>query len=222
MKIGPTPPPLGSPGGLPDRSAVRAEGFAELGMFGLSRAQAAPAGRAAKRAAAPQSQSCGEADLTLARPKPRQANPLPGRIRVPTMPAGEERADLTPSAPRTSNALPSSDGLCPDPLLPRPAGTEGGAAPEGTATEAAAGPRSPREAPRAPGVSLIMRETDGGAEIIATAPGADLESRLALRRLVEAMLARSGLTLAQFQLNGAPVAPDFLGKTGGPDGTRSR
>lgn len=222
MKIGPTPPPLGSPGGLPDRSPVRAEGFTELGMFGLSRAQAAPAQKAAKRPTAPQSQSSGEADLSLARPDARRVDPLPGRIRVPTMPAGEERADPPTPAPRGSTALPLGDGLCSDPPFPSSADTEGSSAPEGAATEAAAGPRNPREAPRAPGVSLILRETEGGAQIIAAAPGADLESRLALRRLVEAMLARSGLTLAQFQLNGAPVAPDFLGTTGGSNGTRSR
>jgi hypothetical protein len=222
MKIGPTAPPLGSPGGLPDRSAVRAEGFAELGMFGLSRNQAAPAGRAGKRAVEPQSQSSGEVDVTLARPKARQADPLSGRIRVPTMATGEERADLPAAAPRPSKALPPSESLSSDPLFLPSADIEGGAAPEAAATEAAAGPPNAREASRAPGMSLILRETEGGAQIIATAPGADLESRLALRRLVEAMLARSGLTLAQFQLNGAPVAPDFLGTTGGSYGTRSR
>jgi hypothetical protein len=49
----------------------------------------------------------------------------------------------------------------------------------------------------------------------------DPEQSAEARRLAAHILAESGLALAYFQLNGAPVGPDSTGKKGGSHGTRS-
>lgn len=223
MKIGPTPPPPGWPRGLPDRSPARADGFTELGMFGLSGAQSSPKAPAERRVrAVPQPQPSEQAEVAVPASEPRLADPLPCRIPVVT-PVKERRTDMPAPKGPTITLVPVGDGLAPDPIYPRPPEADGGAGPEAPVAEAGAPAMPTRQGPPAPAptVNLILRETAAGAEVVAAAPATDPQSRLALRRLIETMLARTGLTLAQFQLNGAPVAPDFLGKTGESHGSRS-
>jgi len=225
MKIGPAPPPP-----LPARqsrpvsdlaggSGARAARFSEFGMFGLN--EPPPL-------------------------RPPGTPPAPAVARCPTPPtrAGLERPP-TPADPPTVSVeaaldrlcLPSSEATARPPLHdPAVKATEQACSlPEEAAVKAVeiddcAGPEAPprppqprlRQPPPGPAVSLTLREENGAVEIVAGSSPIDPESRVLLRRLVEAMLARSGLALAHFQLNGAPLAPDSLGRRGGSHGTRTR
>jgi hypothetical protein len=230
MKVGPLPPqpdpprPALPPGAssrafaefLADPSA-RASGFAELGMFGLNQAQVSPPPGAAREAPA------------LA--------PPPRNLPDPALPAGRTRwlAPGESPAKSISRALPEP-AIC---ALPRAApvkaapgdicslpGVAGGspleaedrAAPQ---VSARAARLRLRQAALKAGISLVLNEQNGAVEIVARGPTLDPSLCARLRRLAEAMLAPSGLRLAQFKLNGVPLAPDFLGRTGGKNGTRS-
>lgn len=217
MKIGPPPPQFGPPGrGLPDRSAVRAEGFAELGMFGLSRHQVAPIFAGAPRPASVAPQDPSQGASAVGRTVPAESGPR----QAPVKRAENLRATASPTIPNVdmTNPQPPDTGGPVD-AAPAPTVAEQDCCDEPVPTGAI--PARSRPLLRAPAASVILREDNGQAEIIVGSPDRDPAARLALRRLVETLLARSGLTLAQFQLNGAPVAPDFLGRTGGSDGSRS-
>jgi hypothetical protein len=92
--------------------------------------------------------------------------------------------------------------------------------------DAASAAATARPANRAPppqsDVSLIIAERDGGIELVAAGPALDPQACALLRRLARAILARNGLALAQFHLNGVPLAPDSTIMIGGSHGTRTR
>lgn len=232
MKIGPPPPPppaerAALPAGEPARdfadylgeAPARAAGFAELGMFGLTRAQAAPR-------------------PVSVRPVPAGAAGPPSTLPVPeTEASGAPPVGVGDVPAGKGTPLPSdAPAIC---ALPRAAPAKAGTAEicslPGEATgkvveiESCEGPQAPPravrlrllQAGRDTGITLALREQDGAVEIFTRAPRIDPETRAQLRRLVEAILARSGLRLAQFKLNGAPVAPDSLGRIGGRHGTRT-
>ncbi len=230
MKIAPEPPrPTperpAPPGGEPARPFTdflaepesRAARFTELGMFGLSRASAAPSpggGDAAPPVGPAQPEEV---------PSPAARSTAP--VTVSETPAVQAPLDspgpVTCELPLPTSAKAETDRTC---TLPGEAPghrqeADGDFGPEGPTRTSRARPRRP--APRA-GVSLTVREADGAIEIIAGAPPIDPETRAQLRRLIEAILARNGLALAQFQLNGAPLAPDLSGRRGGIHGTGTR
>jgi hypothetical protein len=232
MKIAPEPPPPAPARPAPTAAEparpftefladpeARAAGFAELGMFGRTSAQS------------------GSSPAPAAAANP--GDPLALTRALPTLPADGTATELARVSRAAPTPLPSSQPPpCDLPaavaLKEKPAeacslpteapgrarGADCRAGPVGP-TRAAPRARPRQEAPRT-AVNLAIRETDGAVEIVAGAPPIDPEARVQLRRLVEAILARSGLALAQFQLNGAPLAPDNLGKTGGTHGTRTR
>jgi hypothetical protein len=214
MKIGLPPPPLPPGSGAP--SEGRAARFCERGMFGLRLAvEASRAALGTPRQLPPRPAAETGRD--------RQFPPLPdGRseaapVQIDAFAGGQAAAAAAP--PGTEPASPE-----PTPASTLAAPAPGPAAAESDETAAAAPPVRPRarENPRRDMVSLTLREQNGAVEIVAAGGPVDAESRLHLRRLVEAMLSRSGLVLAHFQLNGAPVAPDFLSRVGGTHGTRTR
>lgn len=228
MKIVPLPPPLTQvPGATPAASvaapfadylegppppADRARSFAELGVFGrgaLTPAQdvsthpevipqaplpALAVSAVQQPAAAAQSQ----ANAGLA------CNPLD----MPKLASPSRPAPIAKAAARATG-------------LPAPLAEAPRLADEPEAPAPAAARRRPVQAPPRPGVSLILSEKDGAVEIVAGTPALDPEIRSALRRLAEAILARSGLRLAQFQLNGARVRPDSVTSPGDSHGTRT-
>jgi hypothetical protein len=67
-----------------------------------------------------------------------------------------------------------------------------------------------------------MSEKDGAVELVAAGPALDPQSCAMLRRLAREILARSGLELAKFHLNGVLLAPDSITLIGGSHGTRTR
>ena len=94
--------------------------------------------------------------------------------------------------------------------------------PAATRPSAAPAPRTARPRTAPPGPSLIVAERDGAAEVVVgTQPLGD-EERAQLRRLIQAILALSGLRLAHLQLNGTGETPDFKGLEGELNGTRPR
>lgn len=231
MKVGPAPPPpdparLAAPPTAPSRPfadflaqpSARAAGFSELGMFGRNQAQAEPTPGAAREPPPPAA-------------PPRPIPDLPAPVgEIPWLGAGE--------SPAPSAALPFTEPVtC---ALPRPApvkaepgqicslpGETAGSPPaaeDPAPTEAL--PRAARlrlrQAALKAGVNIVVYEHDGAVQIVAGGPPLDAQSRAHLRRLAETLLAPRGLRLAQFQLNGAPLAPDSLGRTGGTNGTRTR
>jgi hypothetical protein len=233
MKIGPEPlPPVPArpapPAAEPARpfaefladTAARAAAFAELGMFGRNRAQSGPGPAPAATGnpgdpppltrTLPALPEDGTA-TQLARVNRSAPAPLPSSRPPP--------CDL-PDAP-SIKAKPAETCSLPTEAPGRTRGADRRAGPAGSARSSTPRARPRQDAPRT-AINLALRETDGAVEIVAGAPPIDPEARVQLRRLVEAILARSGLALAQFQLNGAPLAPDNLGKTGGTHGTRTR
>jgi hypothetical protein len=214
MKIG--LPPLPVPPGSDAANEGRAARFCERGMFGLSLAvEAARATFGPPRGSPAHPAARSDRD--------RQFSPLPeGRneaapVQMDALAAGGQAS--------AAAAPPCIDSVSPEPA---PACALGAPAPGLAAPEAderpAAAPVRLRltESRRRDVVSLTLREQSGAVEIVAAGGPVDAESRLHLRRLIEAMLSRSGLVLAHFQLNGAPVAPDFLSRAGGTHGTRTR
>lgn len=198
----------------------RAARFTELGMFGLSRTVAAPptGGTGGKPLPDPQALPAtlarGTAPAALSETPPPAADLLDSRL-VPGKPVtcelpGPVRVKADSGKPC---ALP---GDAPGPIV-----REGD---ERADNEVPVRPTRtrPRPQPQRPGISLTLHEADGAVEIIAGAPPIDPETRAQLRRLIEAILARNGLSLAQFQLNGAPLASDLSGRRGGTYGTRTR
>ncbi|HEV2818515.1 MAG TPA: hypothetical protein VGW40_14980 [Allosphingosinicella sp.] len=224
MKIGPLPPPApvarapaaAEPARPFEEFFDAAYAFTELGMFGHGGGKDAPPGPGTCRgpaveepAAAPPAtpeileRTIEPAMIPHARALSR--HPAPAEVR----PIGRSRA-ATPA--RAKPLMPAGELPPPEP------------APEGPEREAEARTRRTGRRPPTPrsDVSLIVTEKDGRVELVAAAPRLDPETRAALRRLVRDILARSGLSLAYFQLNGAPVATDSLDSTGGSHGTRSR
>jgi hypothetical protein len=231
MKIAPEPPsPVPArpapPAAGPARPFIefladpeaRAAGFAEFGMFGRTHAQSGPE----------------PVPIALAIPAdPPPRTPVPPALAAPG--TAPDEVGVKPAAPAplpsskpcdlpralADKAKPGEACSLPAEAPGRTRGADRRARPEGAPRAAQPKPRLRQAAPK-PGPSLAMREADGAVEIVAGAPPIDPEARVQLRRLVEAILARSGLALAQFQLNGAPLAPDNLGRIGGTHGTRTR
>lgn len=221
MKIGPTPPQ--SPphlARLPDQSPTRADGFDALGMFGLSRSHEEP-GSARRGAAQAPIARVARAEERDAMPGTKAETPLPNPLRCAT-PAPPKQGPVSPLEPPTFPQETGSGGGLGDLVGPAVVGAPEGEAGSDDEAPAPASPARSRPAAKASAVSLMLREVNGAAEVIAAAPAADPDARQSLRRLVGEILARSGLTLVQFHLNGAPLAPDFLGKTGGSHGSRAR
>ena len=235
MKIGPALPP---PAAMPIPSAMdaqpgqpfedflgggaapgRAVAFAQFGMFGRDEqaqgpSQVLPPGRHAVDAC--------KAFIpieSLDRPidAPQALSPAPAPS---TVDPGQRPAPIL-ATPETRPHVPTASTASVDPGLPslfsEPASTD-----EDTASPVATARRANRsQAPQAD-VSLIMSEKDGAVELVAAGPQLDPQTGAMLRRLARAILARSGLDLAKFHLNGAPIAPDSTIMIGGSHGTRTR
>ena len=231
MKVGPVPPqpdparpapPANAPSlafaDLLAETSTRAAGFAELGMFGLHRAQAPPAPGAAREAPAP------------ALPPRTRADPALAGAGTPWLSVSESAAESASPTVRESAtcALPRAAPVKAEPGQTCSLPVEASGTPP--VAEDCPAPEAParaarlrlRQAALKAGVSLVLHERNGAVEIVAGGPPLDPEARAHLRRLAEAILAPSGLRLAQFQLNGAPLAPDSLGRTGVSNGTRTR
>ena len=225
MKIVPLPPPAPvarSPSGTePSRPFEdfldSAYAFTELGMFGHGGDRPADPGPVTCRgpiaeepagAPIPEPETGGEAVepvmIPHARAFARHLEPAPAEARR----IGRAAAPL----PRTKSPQPTGELPPPEPAPERPE-------PEAAAPIRRA--RRPLPPPPRSEVSLIVSEQGGQVALVAAAPRLDPETRATLRRLVREILARSGLRLAYFQLNGAPVAADSLDTTGGSHGTRS-
>lgn len=231
MKIGTEPPsPVPArpapPAAEPARPFIeflanpeaRAAGFAELGMFGRTRAQSAPEPGPVAVAVPVDPPPRIPVPATLAAPV--TAPDVVGvTAAAPALLPSNNPCDLPRALPE--KAKPGEACSLPGEAPGRTRGADRRARPEALPRAAQPKPRLRQAAAKA-GLSLAMREADGAVEIVAGAPPIDPEARVQLRRLVEAILARSGLALAQFQLNGAPLAPDNLGRIGGTHGTRTR
>jgi hypothetical protein len=142
-------------------------------------------------------------------PAPAASGIEPGQrpMRVAATPQPRPQAMIDPAA--------TADGIAF--LSPEPASADEGASPAVATARRANQTRPPRA-----DVSLIMREKDGAVALIAAGPALDPQACALLRRLARAILARSGLDLAQFHLNGVPLAPDSMIMIGGSHGTRTR
>lgn len=205
---------------LPDRPTDQAAGFEELGMFGLARSKAAPksdqpptlkSGAGREQAGELQTLRCPPA---LSGKPSKSPTPRPGGAHADNP---SPRPALKSLGPNAAAPVIDGDGATSTPATPDAtvATAEG---------EAAAGAPVRRAVPRPATqatVSLTLHEQDGMVEIVAAAPSIDPEARLELRRLIQDLLSRSGLALAHFQLNGAPLGPDSQAKTGGSHGTRA-
>jgi hypothetical protein len=237
MRIGPAlPPPAGTQlplaaGAEPGRpfedfvdggiGPGRAFGFTELGMFGREERPHGPA-------PAPAS--------------PPDKPPLEACTAVIAMESLDEPADRPAAAPPAPAASAAEPGQRPTPVLATPAGrphaplVRTGPADSGLASPAPQSipadedvPSSPATArpivraqrPRAD-ISLLISEKDRGVALVAAGPALDPEGCALLRRLARAILARSGLALVEFHLNGVALAPDSMTMIGGSHGTRTR
>jgi len=224
MKIAPLPPqpPVARPpsAGEPSRPFEdfldTAYAFADLGMFGHGGAKAPAPGPGTCRgpttaapapapAALPEAAAATEEPAMIPHARAMAVRPLPAELHA----SGRSRG---PSPARAKPQMPAGE-------LPAPQPAPEEAEPEGAALVRRAARRLP--SPRSD-VSLTVSEKDGKVALVAAAPRLDPETRAALRRLVREILARSGLSLSHFQLNGAPVAADSLDIPGGFHGTRSR
>lgn len=203
------------------RSARSTFGFDELGVFGLKQQQPIPdkdGGRTPK---------CPE-------PVPSDPGKAPGPQVGTSLPL-----DINAGRHSSPSPLPKPDRplIHADPGEPRPQPephmVEIGAAGElveiELSVESSASVRtdeapeaSPRTQVTRPGFNLQLAEKGGQVSIAASAPPLDGEGRALLRRLVREILADRGLRLADFQLNGVPLAADFPYVTGGSHGSRSR
>ena len=198
----------------------RAARFTELGMFGLSRTVAAPAGGSGGKPSAGPTSASGASGQGK-RPGHPQRD-VRRRQQICSIPALAPGKPVTCELPGPVRAKVDSGKPCalpgdaPGPVVPE--------RDDHADTEAPVRPTRPRPRPQPqrPGISLTLHEADGAVEIIAGAPPIDPQTRAQLRRLIEAILARNGLSLAQFQLNGAPLASDLSGRRGGTYGTRTR
>jgi hypothetical protein len=220
------PLPAGAEPGRPFEDFVdggigpgRAFGFTELGMFGREEQPQAPA--PASPPDKPPFEACTAAmpieslDESIDRPAAPSPAPAtsaaePGQrpTRVLAPPEAGPHAPLVRTAPADSClASPGPHSI--------PADED---APPSLATAR----RIVRAQPPRAGVSLIMSEADGGVALVAAGPALDPESCALLRRLARAILARSGLELVQFHLNGVALAPDSMTMIGGSHGTRTR
>jgi len=219
----PVPPARGGPDAAPSRPfadfvaepASRAAGFAELGMFGRNRAQAA---------AQPTVPSPAVGPVATAEPSPA-ARPAPRTVSVvdiggsaPERPPLPSNQSAAPATFRISAVKETAVDPC-NLAEEAPRDIEDRAHPGDDSRPARV---RVRQDMRKPQPALAMHEADGVVTLAAGGTPIDPEARSQLRRLVAAILARSGLTLAQFHLNGTPVAPDHLGQGGGTHGPRTR
>jgi hypothetical protein len=201
------------------KAPERAFTFAEFGMFGRERLPGGPAEEAAPGAspARPRLALLPVESLDLP-PADRAADPAAS---APPAPEPGQR----PVRPETLREAAASRGAAvraasPKALKAAPSPATPAADEEDDTGVAPARRPSARPQPRQD-VSLILREQDGGVELVAAAPALDPEIAAALRRLARAILARSGLELAHFQLNGVSLAPDSTKTVGGSHGTRT-
>lgn len=221
MKIGLVQPPSPAPlkrqaqaassasCGIDEAAGPRAAPFADLGMFG--RKAAPPPGVSDIRAPGTDlrysgTQSSSEiapvpVPSTGATAEPAMGSAAPDSIRIQPELAGPDEL----AAPkRGTDPLRSTETPSP-PAAEAPIAEIHGE--DAVSTEPMARSARSRPRPSSPGspVSLTLREENGAVAIVAGTTPIDRDSRILLRRLVEAMLARSGLSLARFELNGAPV-----------------
>lgn len=233
MKIGPPPPVLplprqdGPAGPDADRPGDRGtRRFDELGVFGLRRRPAAgPEGGATPRCPAPTPSAVAPRD------KAHQANAAPS-------PPGAPSARLPSAPPLPKPVRPhvvlNVKSAAPD-TQPKGADPDAAGTPLEVAisapsefewpgeTQPGGSPVAGRPAPEgAAAHRLVVTERDGRLAIVAGAPPLDGEGRALLRRLVRDILAGRGMSLADFQLNGASLAADFQEMAGGSHGTRPR
>lgn len=212
MKILPAPLFPGRAGAQPsdaaaiaaERSDSQAARFADFGMFGAKekKPESGHAALPVPPGPVPETSSArsGTRPAEAAGPPVRFATPVPDPLL--------RRVGSDPSAHPLRHAP-----AMPRPGEPGPPAETAPATPEIIEDEAAAetGPPSPerrhRPEPPIPSVRLTVHEENGVVELIAGSGPIDADSRVLLRRLVEAMLARSGLALAHFRINGARVAP---------------
>jgi hypothetical protein len=234
MRIDPAlPPPAGAQAPIPAGAEPfrpfedfleggapgRAFGFAEFGMFGREEPPQGPAQILPPTEPAPES---GDVTMPVGRPDEpvgrlaaespaaatsaaeRRACPIPA---LATAMAGSRASSAATGPADAASALPPSE--------PALAGED--FAPTVAAARRVNQPRLPRS-----DVSLVMIEKDGVVELVAAGPALDPQACALLRRLAKAILARDGLGLVQFHLNGVPLAPDSSVMIGGSHGTRTR
>ena len=225
MKIVPLPPPApvarapapAEPTRPFEEELDAACAFTELGMFGRGGGKPADPGRGPDTCRGP----VAEEPIPAPIPEPGEEAIEPAMIahgrafsRDPApAPPEARRIGRAAAPPRAKPPMPTGELPPPQPAPEHE---------EQEATARARRTRRPHQQPPRSDVSLIVTEKDGQIGLVAAAPRLDPETRAALRRLVRDILARSGLGLAYFQLNGTPVAADSLIIPGGFDGTRSR
>jgi hypothetical protein len=222
------PLPAGAEPGRPFEDFVdggigpgRAFGFTELGMFGREEQPHGPAPAPASPPGKPPLEACTAVMpmVSLDEPADRPAAPSPAPAasaaepgqrptRVLLTPEGRPHAPLVRTGPAESSlASPAPRSIPADEDVPSSPPT--------------ARPIVRAQPPRAD-VSLLISEKDGGVALVAAGPALDPESCALLRRLARAILARSGLALVQFHLNGVALAPASMTMIGGSHGTRTR
>jgi hypothetical protein len=225
MKIGATPqrhPTASAPLERPFASFAqllgrddRALGFAELGMFGISRATGDHAAAlSASAQGVPPRGGNQEPPLETADQPPEQAK-LHRRIETRIESGSPTKARLrSVAAPLSFSGTGGAVSAEAMPSCPFEASGE----------DAAAGGRAPSRRmpldPRQPGVSLIMSETNGAVQLVAGARPFDPDGAARLRRALAELLAAHGLKLADFQLNGTAVSADVTKRKEPPHGSR--
>jgi hypothetical protein len=230
MKIGPglnLPPeirrqaPRGEapqpPSGTFNGGDGRAARFIEYGMFGrqVPAAESRPAVRHAREMPLHQNPH-GESTAMPAAPASSPEDPGPVSPDRTDRPAGVATTPTPRHGPSTGPLAEAGPASAEAPDLAV-------AIEDWEVAEPAARSARPmrRQSGSGPPLHLILREENGTITIVAGSPAMDPESRMLLRRLAEAMLARRGLALAYFQLNGALLAPISLSSGGGLHGTRT-
>jgi hypothetical protein len=225
MKIGPAPLRQAETSAPLERAGAsfaqllgrddRALGFAELGMFGISRATsdratarpapaldaALPSGNQEPRRDAPDQPTEQARLLRGIEPPIESVSPIGARLRSAAAPPPVSGTGAVVSA----EAMPTSIS-------------------EVSGEDPAAGGRAPVRRltldPRRPGVSLIMSETNGAVQLVAGARPFDADGAVRLRRALAELLAGYGLKLADFQLNGSAVSADVTKRKEPPHGSR--
>lgn len=195
-------------------------GFDELGLFGLDRRpQAVPTEPLQAKRGAEMSSPREARDTTrspeVARVAPDAAAPTPASRLVPRRTGAQTGAlEPQPSAPGVPSARPGATA--------GPTAQFSGGSVEPMSGEEAAPAATLQPQHASPAHVLIVATRDGAASIAVKAPPLDGEGRALLRRLVRQILAERRFSLADFQLNGAPLEADFLSMTGVSHGSRAR
>jgi hypothetical protein len=219
MKIGSSDRPPVLPAHRPAgdaRGETGTFGFDELGVFGLRQDQELV--RAPKQNRMPRFEDLLPPPAGTLDDRTQPAVAVPAGPKLPTPPP-HGPAPMSPApapaedrhpAPEPRANQSSTGGEQPE---AKPA-----AAPDASPVEEGAAPPPRPQAASRTGHRLVVSVNDGRVSIAVGSPPLDGEGRALLRRLVREILAGRRLSLADFQLNGAPFGADFLDMTGGSHG----